>query len=305
MPGHGFDDGQKPGLRVCNDGCRDMKHPAEKPFNAQDAQALRHPAGASGLIALPGYKTSYNDRKYMPDNITAMQGFEAAERHFSQARMNPELLMVQADQDLRNPADMLIIERWFMDPKNRSPWRWLVDGKIVGLNEQEAKAKKNTDRFDYDANVAGLEVVDRYTIRIRLKSTDFNFAYILASPTMSIVAREVIEQYSGDIKGHPVGTGPYMLAQWQRGARILLHANPGYRGFLDLVSRVATERGGVMLAFDRHAEDEASTTFTARYGINADERQRGSESWRWRSAPTHLPPSSRPPRNCSTPAHRS
>jgi len=64
-----------------------------------------------GLIALPGYKTSYNDRKYMPDNITAMQGFEAAERHFSQARMNPELLMVQADQDLRNPADMLIIER--------------------------------------------------------------------------------------------------------------------------------------------------------------------------------------------------
>jgi RND superfamily putative drug exporter len=63
-----------------------------------------------GLVALPGYKTSYNDRKYMPTNIAAMQGFAAADRHFSQARMNPEVLMVQTDQDLRNSADMLIIE---------------------------------------------------------------------------------------------------------------------------------------------------------------------------------------------------
>src|SRR5438552_10996663 len=74
------------------------------------------------------------------------------------------------------------------------------------------------------------------------------------------------------------------------GPRPVLHLtshfinNPGYRGFLDLVSLVATERGGVMLAFDRHAEDEASATFTARYGINPDERQRGDASWRWRSA---------------------
>jgi RND superfamily putative drug exporter len=63
-----------------------------------------------GLVALPGYKTSYNDRKYMPTNIAAMQGFAAADRHFSQARMNPEVLMVQSDQDLRNSADMLVIE---------------------------------------------------------------------------------------------------------------------------------------------------------------------------------------------------
>ncbi len=64
-----------------------------------------------GLIALPGYKTSFNDRLFMPKNIAAMQGFDAADRHFSQARMSPELLMVQTDQDLRNSANMLIIER--------------------------------------------------------------------------------------------------------------------------------------------------------------------------------------------------
>ncbi len=64
-----------------------------------------------GLITLPGYQASYNDRLFMPKNIPAMQGFDVADRHFNQARMNPELLMVQTDQDLRNSADMLIIER--------------------------------------------------------------------------------------------------------------------------------------------------------------------------------------------------
>jgi ribonucleoside-triphosphate reductase len=74
------------------------------------------------------------------------------------------------------------------------------------------------------------------------------------------------------------------------GPRPVLHLtnhfidNPGYRTFLDLVSRVATERGGVVLAFDRPAEDEAASAFTARYGINADEQRRGAESWRWRAA---------------------
>src|ERR1700720_1332725 len=43
----------------------------------------------------------------MPANVA----MAAAERHFSQARMNPELLMLQADHDLRNPADMLVIDR--------------------------------------------------------------------------------------------------------------------------------------------------------------------------------------------------
>jgi putative drug exporter of the RND superfamily len=64
-----------------------------------------------GLAALPGYQASYNDRKYMPNNIPAMQGFAAADRHFTQARMNPEVLMVETDQDLRNSADMMIVEK--------------------------------------------------------------------------------------------------------------------------------------------------------------------------------------------------
>jgi RND superfamily putative drug exporter len=64
-----------------------------------------------GLLALPSYKTSYNDRIYLPADIPANEGYAAADRHFSQARMNPELLLVETDHDVRNSADMIVIDR--------------------------------------------------------------------------------------------------------------------------------------------------------------------------------------------------
>ena len=64
-----------------------------------------------GLLALPGYKTSYDARPYMPASSPANVGYTAAERHFSRARLEPELLMVETDHDLRDPADMLVLDR--------------------------------------------------------------------------------------------------------------------------------------------------------------------------------------------------
>ncbi len=64
-----------------------------------------------GLLALPGYKTNYDDSIYMPDTAPSNVGYAAAERHFSKARLNPELLMVESDHDLRNPTDMILLER--------------------------------------------------------------------------------------------------------------------------------------------------------------------------------------------------
>ncbi|WP_156750719.1 MMPL family transporter, partial [Mycobacterium sp. 852013-50091_SCH5140682] len=64
-----------------------------------------------GLLTLPGYRTNYNDRKYLPTDLPANTGYAVADRHFSQARMNPELLLIESDHDLRNSADFLVIER--------------------------------------------------------------------------------------------------------------------------------------------------------------------------------------------------
>ena len=35
----------------------------------------------------------------------------AAERHFSQARMRPEVLAIEADHDMRNSADFLVLNK--------------------------------------------------------------------------------------------------------------------------------------------------------------------------------------------------
>jgi RND superfamily putative drug exporter len=64
-----------------------------------------------GLVTLPGYKTSYNDRLYIPKEIPANVGYAAADRHFSQARMMPEILLLESNHDMRNPADFLVLHR--------------------------------------------------------------------------------------------------------------------------------------------------------------------------------------------------
>src|SRR6185312_8300767 len=64
-----------------------------------------------GLLTLPGYRTNYNDRNYLPADLPANAGYAAADRHFSQARMNPELLMIESDHDLRSSADFLVIDK--------------------------------------------------------------------------------------------------------------------------------------------------------------------------------------------------
>jgi RND superfamily putative drug exporter len=62
-----------------------------------------------GIVAIPGYEPAYNDQHYLPKEAPTNVGFAAADRHFSQARMNPDILMVNSNHDMRNPADMLVL----------------------------------------------------------------------------------------------------------------------------------------------------------------------------------------------------
>jgi RND superfamily putative drug exporter len=67
---------------------------------------------AIGLLTLPGYNPSYSDQKFIPQDIPANQGFTAAERHFPPSKMTtPDLLLIEADHDMRNPADLLVLNK--------------------------------------------------------------------------------------------------------------------------------------------------------------------------------------------------
>ena len=125
-------------------------------------------------------------------------------------------------------ADHAFALKRILDPAVQSPWLWMLEGKIAGADDVRAKALK-TGKFDYDAQIAGITVVDRYTLKIRLNAADLRFLYVLAVPNTAAMAREVVEAYGIDIGAHPVGTGPFMLGQYKRSSRIELVANPGYR----------------------------------------------------------------------------
>lgn len=118
-----------------------------------------------------------------------------------------------------------------LDPAIHSPSAYLLSGRIVGLDALVARARK-TGHFDYDAPVAGLSAPDRYTLKVQLTHPDFNFLYAVAYPALAAVAREVITEYGAQSGAHPVGTGPYQLSQYVPRSKIVLTANPDYRGYI-------------------------------------------------------------------------
>ena len=124
--------------------------------------------------------------------------------------------------------DFVYTIKRFLDPKNRSPYAFFFEGKILGLDAVAEEAKK-TGKFDYDRKIEGFETPDPHTLRIKLKDPDFTFSQILAFAETSAVAREVIETYGEESNFHPVGTGPYMLDKYVRSSKIFLKANPDYR----------------------------------------------------------------------------
>src|SRR5690606_34708174 len=66
-----------------------------------------------------------------------------------------------------------------MDPKHHSPFFSFIEGKILGADQVIQQAKK-TGKFNYDAPIAGLKALDKYTLQITLTRSDLNFPYILA-----------------------------------------------------------------------------------------------------------------------------
>lgn len=127
-------------------------------------------------------------------------------------------------------ADVVYGMKRVFDPETKSPhYSSMEEYKIKGLAEVRAEALK-TGHFDYDKVTEGLRALDRDTVRIELEDPSPHFMDNLTDPSVAgVVAREVVEEYGDNIVEHPVGTGPFMLAEWRRSSFIALKRNPDFR----------------------------------------------------------------------------
>jgi len=92
-------------------------------------------------------------------------------------------------------------------------------------------------------HIRGIHVLGRYTLQFRLVTPDLAFENILALPFASVVPHEVVSRYGNKrFSDHVVGTGPYLLQQWQHGRSMVLRRNPLYfRRGLPHVPRVVIQ----------------------------------------------------------------
>ncbi len=72
--------------------------------------------------------------------------------------------------------------------------------------------------------IADIIVKDDYTLTFALKTTNANFLLTMARQGSVIYPREAVDT----LKSEPIGTGPYKVAEWVRGDRIVLAKNADY-----------------------------------------------------------------------------
>jgi ABC-type transport system substrate-binding protein len=138
----------------------------------------------------------------------------------------------------------------FADPKVKSPlWASMESRTILGLAALRKQALDSKQAFDYDKPIEGLRALDRTTLQLKVQEPRPRLQEMMAvSDLFGGVAREVAEFYGDKIAEHPVGTGPFKLAQWRRSSLIVLERNPTYRERLWQADPAADDAEGQAIA---------------------------------------------------------
>jgi peptide/nickel transport system substrate-binding protein/oligopeptide transport system substrate-binding protein len=105
-----------------------------------------------------------------------------------------------------------------LTPGTKAPLTWVLD-KIEGADDFTAGKSKS---------VSGIRVVDDHTITLKLKKPFGPFLSLLTMTTAYVVPREEVERLAQDFGTHPVGSGPYILAEWKHGQYLKLTAREDY-----------------------------------------------------------------------------
>jgi RND superfamily putative drug exporter len=166
-------------------------------------------------LTLPGYQPSYSDQKFIPKDIPANVGLTAAGRHFPQSRMTmPDILLIEADHDMRNSADMLVLNKL-------AKAVFAVPGiaNVQAITRPEGKPLEHTSiPFRLSMSTAGqqlylpfqndrmadmLKQADQMTTTINLMQRMYELMQEMVATTHSMVGHtHEIQEITGELRDH-------------------------------------------------------------------------------------------------------
>ncbi len=111
-----------------------------------------------------------------------------------------------------------------------------VDAAYEALQSQRGEEKPGLDLRHY--SMPGVEVIDRYRFRMRLKGKYPQFLYWMAMPFFAPMPWEAERFYAQpgmakrnvNLDWYPVGSGPFMLQENNPNLRMVLARNPNFHG---------------------------------------------------------------------------
>lgn len=209
---------------------------AETGFDPAQISDLYSSTMAANIFDAPyEYEFLARPARLRPNTAAAMPQASADFRTFT-IRLKPGIYFAD-DPAFKGQRRELVAEDYvyafkrLYDPRWKSPsYQTYANNQVLGLEALRQAALKTGKPFDYDTPVEGLRALDRYTLQFRLAEPNPRFADVLSDPArVGAVAREVVDYYGDKIMEHPVGTGPFRLAEWRRSSRLVFERNPGYR----------------------------------------------------------------------------
>ncbi len=186
--------------------------------------------------ALYGYDQLARPVQIKPLVAAAMPEISADFRTYT-VRIRPGIYFAQDAAFKGKPRELTAQDfvysfKRFADPALNSPgWSSFAEAGLLGLAAVRQRAMKDKKPFNYDSRVEGLLALDRYTLQLKTEQPRPRLlsAILTGNDLYGAMAREVVEAYGEKISEHPVGTGPFVLADWRRSSRIVLARNPDYR----------------------------------------------------------------------------
>ena len=191
-----------------------------------------------GILRVRGYDPPHFDPHQtlnFKTNNTLSFVYNKLVRHRVGAGVAPGTFAIEPDLAERweEPDDTTVVfhlrhgVRW----QNRPPvnGRELTADDVKFTYDRFLTEKGNPLRFMLDP-VDRVEVVDRYTVRFRLKEPFVWLLHMLANPTGTwIVAREVVEKF-GDLRRAEaaIGTGAFILERYEPNVKTVFKPNPDY-----------------------------------------------------------------------------